>query len=57
MGHGFVSFLWGAGLGLFIWVGLLAVGVSGATAFIFGLVSAFLIFFYVRLRGDERYGR
>ena len=51
--HGVVSFLWGFGLGLFIWLGLLAVGVSGATAFIFAALSAAGIFFFVRLFGEE----
>ena len=51
--HGVVSFLWGFGLGLFIWLGLLAVGVSGATAFIFAALSAAAIFFFVRLFGEE----
>ncbi len=50
--HGFVSFLWGLGLGAFIWLGLLAIGVSNATAFLFGLVAGALIFFLVRLYGD-----
>jgi hypothetical protein len=55
--HGVVSFIWAAALGLFIWVGLLAVGVSGATAFILGVVAAFLIFLFVRLYGEEEIGR
>ena len=55
--HGVVSFLWAVGLGLYIWLGLLAVGVSGANAFIFGLISAFAIFLYVRIFGEERLGR
>jgi hypothetical protein len=38
---------------LFIWIGLLAVGISGATSFLFGLVAAVLIFFYVRLFGAD----
>lgn len=54
---GFVAFLWGAGLGAFVALGLLAVGVSGPTAFILGVVAAFLIFFYVRLYGGEQYRR
>jgi len=36
-----------------LWVGLLAVDVSGGTAFLFGLIAAVLIFFYVRLFGDD----
>lgn len=51
--HGFVSFLWGAGLGLYVWAGLLAIGVSAGTSIIFGLVAAGLIFFFVRLYGDD----
>lgn len=51
--QGFVSFLWAAGLGLFVWIGLLAVGVGLGTAVLFGLIAAGLIFFYVRLYGGE----
>ena len=54
---GFTSFLWGLGLGIFIWAGLLAVGVSMGTAFLFALVGGVLIFFYVRLYGDDRLRR
>jgi hypothetical protein len=54
---GFTSFLWGLGLGAFVWAGLLAVGVSFATAFLFGLLSGVLIFFYVRLYGNDRLRR
>ena len=54
---GFTSFLWGVALGLFIWIGLLAVGVSGGTAFLFGVVSAVLIFFFVRLLGADQLHR
>ena len=51
--RGVVSFLWGLGLGLFIWIGLLAVGVSGATAFIIGAVSGAGIFLFVRVFGEQ----
>jgi hypothetical protein len=51
---GFTSFLWGLGLGLFIWIGLLAVGVGSGTAFLFGVIGAVLIFFFVRLNGEDR---
>ena len=30
--RGVTSFLWAFGLGLYIWLGMLAVGVEGATA-------------------------
>ena len=51
--HGVASFLWGFGLGLFLWLGMLSVGVSGATAFILAAVAAGAIFLYVRLFGEE----
>jgi hypothetical protein len=54
---GFTSFLWGLALGAFVWAGLLAVGVSMGTAVLFGLLSGLLIFFYVRLYGDDRLRR
>ena len=50
---GVTSFLWGFGLGLFLWLGMLAVGVSGATAFILAAVAAGAIFLYVRLYGEQ----
>lgn len=39
--------------GLYIWLGGLAVGVSGATAFVFGAVAGFLIFLLVMLYGAD----
>jgi hypothetical protein len=54
---GFTSFVWGVCLGAFIWFGLLAIGVSGATAFLSAVISAVLIFFYVRLYGADQLNR
>jgi hypothetical protein len=54
---GFTSLLWGIGLGIFIWAGLLAIGISSGTAFLFALVAAVLIFFYVRLFGADQLNR
>jgi hypothetical protein len=51
--RGFSSFLWGLFLGAFIWSGMLAVGVSGATSFIVGAVAGLGIFFYVRVYGGD----
>ena len=51
--HGVVSFIWALVFGLYIWLGGLAVGVSGGTAFIFGAVGGFLIFLYVRVYGAD----
>ena len=47
---------WAVFFFLLLWVGMLAVGVSGATAFILALVSAGAIFLFVRVRGEERPG-
>jgi hypothetical protein len=55
--HGFISFLWGVGLGLFIWLGLLAVGVSKATSFIVAAVAGAGIFLLVRILGEEELRR
>ena len=51
--HGVASFIWGALLGLFIWSGMLAIGISGATSFIVGAVGGFGIFLYVRVYGAD----
>jgi hypothetical protein len=51
--RGVSSFLWGLFLGAFIWSGMLAVGVSGATSFIVGAVAGLGIFFYVRVYGGN----
>jgi hypothetical protein len=54
---GFTAFVWGVVLGAFVWAGLLAVGVSGGTAFLSGIVAATVIFFYVRLFGADQLRR
>jgi hypothetical protein len=51
--HGVQSGLWAVGLGLFIFFGSLAVGVSEALAAIIAAVSAGAIFLLVRLRGED----
>jgi hypothetical protein len=51
---GVQAFLWGFFLAVYIWLGLLAVGVQGATAFIFAALCGFGIFLYVRLFGEEQ---
>ena len=55
--HGFTSFLWAVGLGLFVWIGLVAIGVGAGTAFLFGFLAAVGIFFYVLLYGGPEYRR
>jgi hypothetical protein len=51
--HGTSSFLWALGLGLFIFVGMLAISISMATSLIVAIVCGTLIFFFVRLFGDD----
>jgi hypothetical protein len=45
------AFLWAFFFFLLLWVGMLAVGVSNATAFILSLVSSGAIFLFVRVCG------
>jgi hypothetical protein len=45
--------IWAVSLAVIIWLGMLAVGVSGATSFIMAALSGIAIFFYVRLFGRE----
>ena len=51
--RGVTSFLWALGLGLFIWLGLVGVGVSRGTALILALLSFGAIFLFVRTRGED----
>ena len=51
--HGVISFVWAAFFTLFIWAGLLSVGVAKATAVLLALVAGFLIFLFVRVYGEE----
>ena len=55
--HGVASFLWAVGLGLFIWLGLLAIGISKATSFIVAAIAGAAIFLYVRVFGEEELRR
>jgi hypothetical protein len=51
--HGVTSFIWALVFGLYVWLGGLAVGVSGGTAFIFGAVIGFLVYILVMVYGAE----
>ena len=50
--HGVQSFLWAVFFGLFVWLGLLAIATSAATAFIFGALAGAAIFLFVRRFGQ-----
>jgi hypothetical protein len=49
--QGVQAFTWAVFFFLLLWVGMLALGVSGATALIISLISACAIFLFVRVRG------
>ena len=51
--QGVVAFIWAAGLAIFIFFGLGAVGASDATAIVLALVSFAAIWLLVRLRGED----
>jgi hypothetical protein len=49
--------LWALGLGLYVFVGLLAIGISVGVSFVVALVATGLIFLYVRLYGEDEIRR
>jgi hypothetical protein len=51
--HGVISFIWALGLGLFLWLGMLSVGVAQATSVILAALAACAIFLLVRIYGEE----
>jgi len=51
--HGTLSGLWAVGLGLYVFLGLLAIGVDLGTTVVVSLVATALIFLYVRLYGED----
>jgi hypothetical protein len=51
------SGIWAVFFFFLLWMGMLALSVSNATAFILALVSAGAIFLFVRLRGEDRPGK
>ena len=51
--HGTTSFVWAIFLSLFIFVGMLSISVDKDTSIVVSIVSAFIIFFAVRLLGDD----
>ena len=51
--HGIVAFIWACVLGLFIWLLLMAIGMTTPTASILAAVGAGAIFLYVRVYGED----
>src|SRR5712691_10836440 len=54
--HGVQAFIWAVVFFLFLWFGMLAVGVSDATAFILALVLGAVIFLFIRIFGEDELG-
>jgi hypothetical protein len=55
--HGVQAFLWAVVFFLYLWFGMLAVGVSSATSFILALVLGAGIFLFVRIFGENELAR
>jgi hypothetical protein len=51
-GPGTQAFLWAIGLGGFVFIGMRAINISLGTSIVVSIVSAFVIFFAVRIYGD-----
>lgn len=54
--QGVQAFAWAVFFFLLLWIGMLSVGVGGATALILSLVAGAAIFLFVRVRGEDRPG-
>jgi hypothetical protein len=54
---GVQAFLWALFFFLYLWLGMKAVGVSGAPAFIFAGIASGAIFLYVRVYGEDEPSR
>jgi hypothetical protein len=54
--QGVQAFAWAFFFFLLLWFGMLALGISGATALIMAALAAGAIFLLVRLRGEDRPG-
>ena len=51
--RGVGALIWALVFGVYVWLGGLAVGVHGGTAFIFGAVLGFLVFLLVMAFGAD----
>ena len=51
---GVSAFFWALGFFLFLWLGMIAIGVSKGTALILSAVAGCAIFLYIRLYGEDR---
>ena len=51
--RGVQSFVWAVVFFLFLYLGMVAIAVAKATALVLALVVGFLVFLFVRTRGDD----
>jgi purine-cytosine permease-like protein len=51
---GVQSFIWAVVFFLYLFFGMRAIGIEGAVALVISLIAGFLIFLFVRTRGDDR---
>jgi hypothetical protein len=54
--QGVQAFFWAVVFFLILWLGMLAVGVSGGAAFVLSLVAGAAIWLFVRVQGGDRPG-
>jgi len=53
---GVMAFVWAVLLAAYVYFGLLAIGSSGAFAFVLALLAFAAIWLLIRLRGEDRSG-
>ena len=51
---GVSAFFWALGFFLYLWLGMIAIGVSKGTALVLSAVAGAAIFLYIRLYGEDR---
>jgi len=51
--RGVQSFVWAVVFFLFLYFGMVAIAIAKGTALVVSLVAAFLVFLFVRTRGDD----
>ena len=51
---GVSAFFWALGFFLYLWLGMLAIGISKGTALVLSAVAGSAIFLYIRLYGEDR---
>ena len=50
---GVAAFIWAVVFGVFVWIGLLAIGAPLGTSVAFGALTVFLSFVIIRVRGSD----